>query len=78
MDHQTFSWLHPDFNALGAGNCSFHAIAGVEGFSYCVLGRDRTLRALRAWDCSGAGSEAQRAVPAMRSLLATDDLYALP
>jgi hypothetical protein len=78
MNHQTFSWLHPDFNAIGAGNCSFYAIAGVEVLSYCVLGRDRTLRALRAWDFSGVGSEAQRALSAMRSLLATDDLYTLP
>ena len=77
MDHQTFSWLHPDFNAGSAGTCTFYAIAGVEGFSYCVLGRDRTLHALRAWDFSGAGSEPQRALTAIRILLATDDLYAL-
>jgi hypothetical protein len=77
MDHQTFSWLHPDFNTLDAGKCTFYAVAGAEGFSYCVLGKDRDLCALRAWDFSGAGSEAQRTLPAMRALLATDDLYAL-
>lgn len=77
MDHQTFSWLHPDFSSVGAGNCTFYAVAGAEGFSYCVLGKDRTLRALRAWDFSGPGGEAQRAIPAIRTLLAADDLYAL-
>jgi hypothetical protein len=78
MDHQTFSWVHPEFNIGDAGDCSFCGIAGADGLSYLILGKDRTLRALQAWDFSGTGGDASRIFSAIRTILATDTFYALP
>ena len=75
MDHQTFSWTHPEFNTGDTGDCIFCAIAGVDGLSYCILGKDQTLLALNAWDFAALGGDSSRIESAIRSVLATDTLY---
>ena len=77
MDQPTFSWIHPDFNTGDAGECIFCAIAGADGFSYLVLGKDRTVRTLQAWDFSGTGGDSSRILSAIRTILATDTFYTL-
>jgi hypothetical protein len=78
MDKLIFDFVNPGFSAESSAHCSLNLIAGTEGFSLLVFGKNGAIQALKSWHFPHAGRDFKDVETRIRTVFGSEKIFSFP